>query len=209
MICKYFVLTHTTSMQEVTAGPLWTCICQRFGFGQPHKVSKVMWYCHLALVSNTEENECILASQDPLSSRCQAVQALHFCQSDIHPSSSRIQPCSPNDSDCQPGQKDARQTVLEVSKYLCYPSTSTSSRPPSKLSSYYTRSPPHHFSPYRRGDLSDSTYHPASIIRSPTPLAQPVDWRPVYNHGAATNTTFVPSSSNAEMRVSLIDNASR
>ena len=92
---------------------------------------------------------------------------------------------------------------------LQYPSTSSSSRPSSRLSSYRTRSPPHCFSPYRRGDSSDSTYHPASIIRSPTPLAQPIDWRPVYNHRAATDTTLVPSSSSAEMHVGLIDNALR
>ena len=90
---------------------------------------------------------------------------------------------------------------------LQYPSTSSSSRPSSRLSSYCTRSPPHCFSPYQRGDSSDSTYHPASIIRSPTPLAQPIDWRPVFNHGAATDTTLVPSSSSAETRVGLIDNA--
>ena len=54
--------------------------------------------------------------------------------------------------------------------------------------------PPHCFSPYQRGDSSDSTYHPALIIRSPTPLAQPIDWRPGYNHGATTDTTLVPSS---------------
>ena len=89
---------------------------------------------------------------------------------------------------------------------LHYPSTSSSSRPPSRLSSYHTRSPPHRFSPYRRGDSSDSTYHLASIIRLPTPLAQPVDWRPVYNHGVTTDTTLVPSSSSAETHVSLIDN---
>ena len=89
---------------------------------------------------------------------------------------------------------------------LHYPSTSSSSRPPSRLSSYHTCLPPHRFSPYRRGDLFDSTYHPAAIIRSPTPLAQPVDWRPVYNHRATTDTALVPSFSSAEMRVGLIDN---
>ena len=89
---------------------------------------------------------------------------------------------------------------------LQYPSTSSSSRPSSRLSSYRTRSPPHRFSPYQRGDSSDSTYHPASIIRLPTPLAQPVDWRPVYNHRSTTDTTLVPSSSSAETYVGLVDN---
>ena len=77
---------------------------------------------------------------------------------------------------------------------LQYPSASSSSRPSSRLSSYRTCSPPHCFSPYQRGNLSDSTYHPALIIRLPTPLAQPIDWRPVYNHRATTDTTLVPSS---------------
>ena len=90
---------------------------------------------------------------------------------------------------------------------LQYPSTSSSSRPSSRLSSYHTRSPPHRFSPYRRGELSDSTYHLASIIRLPIPLAQPVDCRPVYNHRVTTDTTLIPSSSSAETCVGLIDNA--
>ena len=90
---------------------------------------------------------------------------------------------------------------------LQYPSTSLSLRPSSRLSSYCTHSPAHRFLPYQRGDSSDSTYHPASIIRSPTPLTQPVDWRPVFNYGAATDTTLVPSSSSAETHVGLIDNA--
>ena len=89
---------------------------------------------------------------------------------------------------------------------LQYPSTSWSSRRSSRLSSYYTHSPPYRFSPYQKGNSSDSTYHPSSIIRSPTPLAQPVDWRPVFNHGAATDTTLIPSSSSAETRVGFIDN---
>ena len=93
---------------------------------------------------------------------------------------------------------------------LRYPSSSSStSRASSQLSSYHTCSPAHRFSPYRRGDSPDSTYHPASIIRSPTPLAQPVDWRPVYNHGLTTNTTVVPSSSSSEMYINPIGNALR
>ena len=90
---------------------------------------------------------------------------------------------------------------------LCYPSSPSSSRASSQLSLYHTCSPTHHFSPYWRGDLSDSTYHPVSIIRSPTPLVQPVDWRPVYNHGLATDTTIVPFSSSSETYINPIGNA--
>ena len=67
--------------------------------------------------------------------------------------------------------------------------------------------PPHCFSPYRRGDLLDSIYHSVTIIRSLIPLAQPVDWEPVYNHGAATNTTVVPSSTSSRMHIESIDYA--
>ena len=80
---------------------------------------------------------------------------------------------------------------------LCYPSSSSSSRASSRLSLYHTRSSTHCFSPYRRGNSSDSTYHPASTvsyIRSPTPLEQPVDWNPVYNHRVMTDTTIVFAS---------------
>ena len=80
----------------------------------------------------------------------------------------------------------------------------STSRASSRLSSYHIRWPTHRFSPYCRGDSSDSTYHLASIIRSPTPLAQPVDWNPVYNHGVTTDTTVVPSSSSSEMYINPI-----
>ena len=43
-------------------------------------------------------------------------------------------------------------------------------------------------------------------VRLPTSLAQPVDWRPVYNYGVTTDTTLVPSSSSTETCVGLIDN---
>ena len=90
---------------------------------------------------------------------------------------------------------------------LCYPSSSSSSRASSRLSSYCTHSPAHRFLPYWRDNSSDSTYHPASIIRLPTPLAQPVDWNPVYNHGLTTNTTVVPSSSSSQTYINPISNA--
>jgi hypothetical protein len=92
---------------------------------------------------------------------------------------------------------------------LRYPSTSSRSGPSSRLSSYRTRSPAPRFSPVRRGDSLDSTYHPATPIRSPTPLEQPIDWEPVRQHGAATDTTIVPSSTSSRTRINPIDYALR
>ena len=40
----------------------------------------------------------------------------------------------------------------------------------------------------------------------PTPLAQPVDWNPVYNYGATTDTTIVPFSSDSETYINPIGN---
>jgi hypothetical protein len=87
---------------------------------------------------------------------------------------------------------------------LRYPSTSHRSGPSSRLSSYCTRSPALRFSPIRRGDSLDSTYHPATPIRSPTPLEQPIDWEPVRQHGAVTDTTLVPSSASSRTRINPI-----
>ena len=103
-----------------------------------------------------------------------------------------------------------KETKSKSIPSLCYPSSSPStSRASSRLSSYHTHWPAHHFSPYWRGDSSDSTYHPASIIRSPTPLEQPVNWNPVYNHGVATDTTIVPFSSSSETYINPIGYALR
>jgi hypothetical protein len=87
---------------------------------------------------------------------------------------------------------------------LRYPSTSHHSGPSSRLSSYCTRSPALRFSPIRRGDSLDSTYHPATPIRSPTPLEQPIDWEPVRQHGAVTDTTLVPSSASSRTYINPI-----
>jgi hypothetical protein len=92
---------------------------------------------------------------------------------------------------------------------LCYPSTSSRSGPSSRLSSYCTRSPALRFSPVRRGNLLDSTYHPATPIRSPTPLEQPIDWEPVHQHGATTDSTLVPSSASSRTRINPIGYALR
>jgi hypothetical protein len=91
---------------------------------------------------------------------------------------------------------------------LQYPSTSHS-RASSRLSSYRTRSPALQFSPIRRGDSLDSTYHPATPIRSPTPLEQPIDWEPVRQHGAVTDTTLVPSSASSRTRINPIGHVLR
>jgi hypothetical protein len=92
---------------------------------------------------------------------------------------------------------------------LRYPSTSSRSGPSSRLSSYRTRSPALHFSPVRRGDSLDSTYHPVTPIRLPTPLEQPIDWEPVRQHRAVTNTTIVPSSASSRTRINPIGYALR
>jgi hypothetical protein len=86
---------------------------------------------------------------------------------------------------------------------LQYPSASHS-RASSRLSSYRTRSPTLRFSPIRRGDSLDFTYHPATPIRSPTPLEQPIDWEPVHQHRAVTDTTLVPSSTSSRTRLNPI-----
>jgi hypothetical protein len=92
---------------------------------------------------------------------------------------------------------------------LRYPSTSSRSGPSSRLSSYRTRSPALCFSPVRRGDSLDSTYHPATPIRSPTPLEQPIDWKQVRQHGAVTDTTIVPSTTSSRTRLNPINHALR
>jgi hypothetical protein len=92
---------------------------------------------------------------------------------------------------------------------LRYPSTSSRSGPSSRLLSYRTRSPTLRFSPIRRGDSLDSTYHPATPIRSPTPLEQPFDWEPVRQHRAVTDTILVPSSASSRTRLNPIGYALR
>jgi hypothetical protein len=41
-------------------------------------------------------------------------------------------------------------------------------------------------------------------IRSPTPLEQPIDWEPVRQHGAVTDTTLVPSSASSRTCINPI-----
>jgi hypothetical protein len=90
---------------------------------------------------------------------------------------------------------------------LRYPTPSHSpSRASSRLSSYRTRSPALRYSPVRQGD---SIYYPATPVRSPTPLEEPIDWEPVYNHGATTDSTLVPSSASSRTRINPIGHALR
>jgi hypothetical protein len=90
---------------------------------------------------------------------------------------------------------------------LRYPTSSHSpSRASSRLSSYRTRSPALRYSPVRRGD---SIYYPATPIRSPTPLEQPIDWEPVRQHGAVTDTTLVPSFASSRTHLNPIGYALR
>jgi hypothetical protein len=87
---------------------------------------------------------------------------------------------------------------------LCYPtSSSSSSRASSWLSSYRTRSLTLRYLPVRRGN---SIYYLATPERSPTPLEHPIDWDPIYHHGAA-NSTLVPSTTSSRMHVDPIDYA--
>jgi hypothetical protein len=88
---------------------------------------------------------------------------------------------------------------------LRYPTSShSSSRASSRLSSYRTRSPALCYSPVRRGD---SIYHPATPVRSPTPLEEPIDWELIYHHGATTDSTIIPASTSSRTRVNPIDYA--
>jgi hypothetical protein len=90
---------------------------------------------------------------------------------------------------------------------LCYPTSSHSpSRASSRLSSYCTRSPALRYSPVRRGD---SIYYPATPVRSPTPLEEPIDWEPIYHHGATTDSTLVPSSGSSRTHINPIGHALR
>jgi hypothetical protein len=52
-------------------------------------------------------------------------------------------------------------------------------------------------------------YHPATPVRSPTHLEEPIDWEPIYHHGATTNSTIVPASTSSRTRVNPIDYALR
>jgi hypothetical protein len=87
---------------------------------------------------------------------------------------------------------------------LQYPSSSSRSGPSSRLSSYRTRSPALRYSPVRRGD---SIYYPATPVRSPTPLEEPIDWEPIYHHGATTDSTLVPSSGSSRTHINPIGHA--
>jgi hypothetical protein len=90
---------------------------------------------------------------------------------------------------------------------LCYTTSShSSSRASSRLSSYHTRSPALRYSPVRRGD---SIYHLATPVRSPAPLEEPIDWEPIYHHGATTDSAIVPASTSSRMLVNPIDYALR
>jgi hypothetical protein len=90
---------------------------------------------------------------------------------------------------------------------LRYPTSSHSpSRASSRLSSYRTRSPALRYSPVRRGD---SIYYPATPVRSPTRLEEPIDWEPIYHHGATTDSTLVLSSRSSRTHINPIGHALR
>jgi hypothetical protein len=90
---------------------------------------------------------------------------------------------------------------------LRYPTSShSSSRASSLLSSYCTRSPALRYSPVRRGD---SIYYLGTPVRSPTPLEEPIDWEPIYHHGATTDSTLVPSSGSSQTHINPIGHALR
>jgi hypothetical protein len=46
-------------------------------------------------------------------------------------------------------------------------------------------------------------------VRLPTPLEEPIDWEPVYHHGATTDSTLVPSSASSRTRINPIGYALR
>ena len=91
---------------------LYTCACQKFGFGQPHQVSKVTWYRHLGAASSDAERQRILHAQGPMAARCHATQLAHQNQQDSGPSSSantRIRAHPPEDGDVQLARKHPKQ----------------------------------------------------------------------------------------------------
>jgi hypothetical protein len=88
---------------------------------------------------------------------------------------------------------------------LQYPSTSHS-RASSQLSLYRTRSTALRYLPVRRGNF---IYYPVTPVRLPTPLEEPIDWEPVYHHGATTDSTLVPSSASSRTRINPIGYALR
>jgi hypothetical protein len=51
----------------------WTCMCDRYGNGHPHQVSKATWYRHLELATSDEEKRRIRAAQSNLDVRAIAV----------------------------------------------------------------------------------------------------------------------------------------
>jgi hypothetical protein len=86
---------------------------------------------------------------------------------------------------------------------LCYPTSSpSSSRASSQLSLHHTRSLALHYSPIRRGN---SIYYPATPVRSPTPLEEPVDWDSIYHHGATTDSTLISCFTDSRMHINPID----
>jgi hypothetical protein len=90
---------------------------------------------------------------------------------------------------------------------LRYPSsTPSSSRASSRLSSYRTHSPALRYLPVRRGD---SIYYSATPVRSLTALEEPIDWEPVYHHGAATDSTLIPSSASSRTHINPLGYALR
>jgi hypothetical protein len=103
--------------------------------------------------------------------------------------------------------EETKSEERSPSPSLRYPSSiPSSSRASSRLSSYRTRSPALRYSPVRRGD---SIYYPATPVRSPTPLEEPINWEPVYHHGATTDSTLVPSSASSRTRINPIGYALR
>jgi hypothetical protein len=103
--------------------------------------------------------------------------------------------------------KETKSEERSPLRSLRYPTSSHSpSRASSQLSSYRTRSPTLRYSPVRRGD---SIYHPVAPVRSPTPLEEPIDWEPIYHHGATTDSTLVPSSGSSWTHINPIGHALR
>jgi hypothetical protein len=88
---------------------------------------------------------------------------------------------------------------------LHYPTSSpSSSRASSLLSLYCTRSPALRYSGVKRGD---SIYHPVIPVRLSTPLDQSVNWEPIYQHGATTDSTLVSSSTSSRMCINPLGQA--
>ena len=101
----FLLMLNVSSAQEIAEDPLWTCVCMKYGFGQPHRVSKSMWYRHLALATTENEKQRIRAARDPVSTHLQVER--QAAPNAAHSHSTRLQTPQP----CQSPSEGNPDTV--------------------------------------------------------------------------------------------------